>query len=134
MLTLCCCLDSVAKPAAQCVKQFYVFFWSSYCLHPGDNVETTQIKYTKDFNNSPYWTNKSIRKDMKTSFNTNQTFNGVKKISPLSGIAHFDFVLNWFYRLYPCMFAEGSMSFFMIWFKHKSYQSILHWCAYSWNW
>lgn len=49
-----CCVDSVAKPLIQGVKQFNGYYGCGYCLHPGVSIdETNQIRYVMDYTESP---------------------------------------------------------------------------------
>lgn len=93
VVTLCCCLDTVAKPAVQCLKQFNGYYGCSYCLHPGDLINNSQVRYTTKLSGAER-SNKTIRKDMETSFAEDRIVNGVKSISPLYALEGFDLVFG----------------------------------------
>nr|XP_042912670.1 uncharacterized protein LOC122272752 [Parasteatoda tepidariorum] len=86
-----CVADSVAKAALQNIKQFNGKYGCPYCYHPGDIVESNQLKYTfgtfYERRNS-----NQMKKDMIAAEQSGEIVKGVKGLTPFASLPYFDLV------------------------------------------
>ncbi|XP_025153981.1 uncharacterized protein LOC112588403 [Harpegnathos saltator] len=91
IISICCCVDSVARPAMLNMKQFNGHYGCTFCEHPTEYVEGYR-KYPVSTNIFPNRTNVSIKQNMITAHATSIPIKGVKGPSPLMSLKYFDLV------------------------------------------
>lgn len=91
VVPLCCCVDSIARPAMLNMKQFNGFYGCTFCEHPTENVDG-QRKYTVSTDIPSDRSDESIRRNMihAHSLVGRQAVKGVWGPSCLMNLKHFD--------------------------------------------
>ncbi|XP_062705641.1 uncharacterized protein LOC134287586 [Aedes albopictus] len=92
VITICCCVDSVARCKLQQIKQFNGYEACSFCLHPGYLTENNQVryKYLECQNRNHQDTVRAMDLCMKRGV----TISGIKGVSSLLVIPYFDVIVN----------------------------------------
>ena len=93
MFTVCCCVDSAARPPMQGLIQYNGAFGCSWCEHPGVYSKDDKcIKYTIADGNYDLRTKAKAKQDIAQVKETNQTIKGFKYETPLVDLIGFNII------------------------------------------
>ncbi|KAG0420800.1 hypothetical protein HPB47_003288 [Ixodes persulcatus] len=87
---LCCCVDAPARAEVKNHSHFNGYFGCPWCLASGEHLEGC-VRYRGTLPDEER-TPQGVRRDMKLATLTGRPVNGVKGLSPLARLPHFDLV------------------------------------------
>lgn len=88
---ICCAVDSVARAPMQGVMQFNAYYGCNWCLQKGERIAGT-TRYPVEKNEPPERSEQEIMEDAETALQQDHSERGVKTVSPLLNLPHFDIV------------------------------------------
>lgn len=92
VITICCCVDSVARCKLQQIKQFNGYEACSFCLHPGYLAANKQIRYK--YLEVDERNHQDTVRAMDLCMKRGESVNGIKGVSNLLSIPYFDIITN----------------------------------------
>lgn len=129
VVTLCCCLDSVARPMVQGIKQFNGYYGCSYCLHPGKNVDGSCVRFTESGQPShEERTDSGIRKDMRKAVKKGKIVNGVKSMSPFYILPSFNLVYGFVIDYMHCVLLSVTRTMANLWLDSANHYQPYYIC------
>ncbi|KAK6492328.1 hypothetical protein HHUSO_G4649 [Huso huso] len=116
---ICCCVDSVARPAMQNSTQYNGYFGCSWCYHPGMLV-SGQVKYPVSEVEYADRTDRGMLNDMKTALRERIIYNGVKGPSPLINLPYFGIVWGFTPDYMHCVLLGVTRQLTELWLQYAN--------------
>ncbi|XP_070393260.1 uncharacterized protein [Dermacentor albipictus] len=113
---ICCAVDSVARAPMQGVTQFNGYFGCNWCLQKGERAGGS-TKYPVESVNSSERTESQMLEDMQEAVTEGVTVHGVKTVSPLISLQHFNIVWGFVPDYMHFILLGIGRQFLALWFE-----------------
>ncbi|XP_046393844.1 uncharacterized protein LOC124161530 isoform X1 [Ischnura elegans] len=121
VFTLCCCVDSVARPPMQGISDVRGFGSCSWCLHPGECVEHS-LKFPYKNPGPPARTESNFRSNYMASFADKKKVMGVTAVSALINLEGFSMIWGFVPDYMHCCLLGIVKRFLNSWLSHTGKQ------------
>ncbi|XP_037525297.1 uncharacterized protein LOC119402235 [Rhipicephalus sanguineus] len=120
---ICSSVDSVARAPMQGVTQFNGYFGCNWCLQKGERAGGA-TKYPVQEVEPPERTELQMLTDMEVALKGGVAVHGVKTVSPLISLPHFNIVWSFVPDYMHCVLLGVARQFLELWFNSDSECSI----------
>ncbi|XP_043206989.1 uncharacterized protein LOC122373208 [Amphibalanus amphitrite] len=120
VFAVCACPDTLGRSALQNHIRFNGFYGCSWCLHPGKFLQN-QVRYVTQDVQSPFRTDREIRRDAKAALESGNAVRGVKGPSCLYNLPAFDLVSGYVPDYMHCVCLGVVKMMTELWFSTKNH-------------